>query len=176
MTYALNNVDSQPGRDREGRGGYQSIQECRSNHCGQGLGFRARFILQRGDRTMEGSMILPEIRLIQAAIALAEELHFSRAALRLYVDQSTLSRRIQELEGQLGFRLFKRDHQTVELTDAGRSFLEEGRIALHHVERAVQSGRQAKEYVHTVLNVGRSPYTDPFLVTALQSIKLPLFP
>jgi DNA-binding transcriptional LysR family regulator len=46
-------------------------------------------------------MMLPEIRLFQAAIALAEELNFSRATDRLRVDQSTLSRRILELESQL---------------------------------------------------------------------------
>jgi len=48
-------------------------------------------------------MVLPEIRLLQAAIALAEELNFSRAAERLRIGQSTLSRRILELEFQLGF-------------------------------------------------------------------------
>lgn len=121
-------------------------------------------------------MVLPEVRLLQGAIALAEELHFSRAALRLHVDQSTLSKRIQELESQLGFRLFERNHRTVKLTDAGQNFVEEARIAILHVERSLQSGRRAKENVEPVLNVGRSPYTDPFLITVLQSIKLPLFP
>ena len=121
-------------------------------------------------------MVLPEIRLLQGAIALAEELSFSRGARRLGIDQSTLSKRIQELENQLGFRLFERDHQNVELTDAGQNFADEARIALLHVERAVQSGHRAHEDVETVLNVGRSPYTDPFLAMALQSIKLPSFP
>jgi DNA-binding transcriptional LysR family regulator len=47
-------------------------------------------------------MALPEIRLLDTSIILAEELHFSRAGLRLHVDQSTVSKRIDELEGQLG--------------------------------------------------------------------------
>ena len=46
-------------------------------------------------------MALPEIRLLQAAIALAEELNFSRAAERLHIGQSTLSKQIIELESQL---------------------------------------------------------------------------
>ncbi|HTU50148.1 MAG TPA: LysR family transcriptional regulator [Acidobacteriaceae bacterium] len=121
-------------------------------------------------------MALPEIRLLETAIVLAAELNFSRAAARLRIDQATVSRRIQELEGEIGFLLFERNHQIVELTDAGRSFVEEARLALLHVERAVGSGRSAKENAELVLNVGRSPYTDPFLITTLMSVKLALYP
>jgi DNA-binding MarR family transcriptional regulator len=80
-------------------------------------------------------MLLPEIRLLQAAITLAEELNFSRAAERLHISQPTLSKQIVELESQLGFRLFERNHQIVDLTDAGRAFVEEAREAVLHVER-----------------------------------------
>ncbi len=121
-------------------------------------------------------MAFPEIRLLETAIVLAEELHFSRAAVRLSIDQSTVSRRIDELEGELGFRLFQRNHQIVDLTQAGRKFVEQARLALLHVERAVQTGRSANEDAEAVLNVGRSPYTDPFLMTTLLSVKLPLYP
>jgi DNA-binding transcriptional LysR family regulator len=121
-------------------------------------------------------MALPEIRLLETANLLAEELHFSRAAERLRVDQSTVSKRVEELESQLGFRLFQRNHQIVELTEAGRKFVDEARIALLHVERAIQSGRTAKEEAEAILNVGRSPYTDPFLIPSLLSVKVPLFP
>ena len=120
--------------------------------------------------------MLPEIRLLETAAVLVEELHFSRAAERLHLDQSTVSKRMDELEGQLGYLLFKRNHKTVELTEGGRKFVEEARVALLHVERAVQGGRAASQDAEVVLNVGRSPYTDPFLVTTLQSVKLPLFP
>jgi DNA-binding transcriptional LysR family regulator len=120
--------------------------------------------------------MLPEIRLLETAVVLAEELHFSRAAERLRLDQSTVSKRMDELEGQLGYLLFKRNHKTVELTEAGRKFVEQARVALLDVERAVQGGRAANQDAEVVLNVGRSPYTDPFLVTTLLSIKLPLFP
>jgi DNA-binding transcriptional LysR family regulator len=121
-------------------------------------------------------MAFPETRLLETAIVLAEELHFSRVAGRLRIDQSTVSKRIDELESQLGFRLFQRSHQIVELTEAGRKFVEEARLALLHVERAIQGGRAAKAAAEVVLNVGRSPYSDPFLITTLLAVKLPLFP
>ena len=112
-------------------------------------------------------MLLPEIRLLQAAIVLAEELNFSRTAERLRIEQSTLSKRIQELESDLALPAFARNRQYVELTDAGRGFVEQARLALLHVERAVGSGRFAHEDAEAALNVGRSPYTDPFLITTL---------
>jgi DNA-binding transcriptional LysR family regulator len=122
------------------------------------------------------AMVLPEIRLLQAAIALAEELNFSRAAERLRIDQSTLSRRILELESQLGFRLFERNRQFVELTDAGRHFVEEARDAVLHAERAVLNASAVFRGADEILNVGKSAYTDPYLVTTLQSVRLPLYP
>jgi DNA-binding transcriptional LysR family regulator len=121
-------------------------------------------------------MVLPEIRLLQAAIVLAEELHFSRAAGRLHIDQSTLSKRIMELESQLGFRLFERNHQTVEITDPGSKFVEEAREAVLHAERAVLSAKAVFRGADEVLNVGKSAYTDPYLVSMILAIRLPLFP
>jgi DNA-binding transcriptional LysR family regulator len=121
-------------------------------------------------------MALPEIRLLQAAIALAEELNFSRAAARLRIDQSTLSKRIAELESQIDMRLFVRDHQTVELTEAGRHFVEDARSAVLYAERAVADARAALHGADEVLHIGRSAFADPYLVTAIQSIQLPLFP
>ena len=49
----------------------------------------------------------------------------------------------QELEGEVGFPLFERNHQIVELTDAGRKFVEEAREAVFHAERAVLAERSA---------------------------------
>jgi len=121
-------------------------------------------------------MALPEIRLLQAAIMLAEELNFSRAAERLRIDQSTLSKRILELESQLGFRLFERNHQMVQMTDAGHKFVEEAREAVLHAERAILSAKAAFNGVEEILNIGKSAYTDPYLVSMLLSIRLPLFP
>ena len=121
-------------------------------------------------------MALPEMRLLQAAIALAEELNYSRAAARLRIDQSTLSKRIAELESQIDMRLFERNHQIVELTEAGRHFVEEARNAVLHAERAVADAKAAMQGADEVLHIGRSVYADPYLVTAIQSIQLSLFP
>ena len=121
-------------------------------------------------------MAIPEIRLLQAAIVLAEELNFSRAAERLHIAQSTLSKQILELENQLGFELFERTRQMVELTDAGRKFVEEAREAVLHAERAVLSARAAYRGADEILNIGTSSYTDPYLVSMLLTIRLPLFP
>jgi len=121
-------------------------------------------------------MVIPDIRLLQAANVLAEELNFSRAAERLRIDQSTLSKRIMELEGLVGVRLFERNHQQVELTEPGRHFVQEARNALLHAERAVLSATAASRGADEVLNLGRSAYVDPYLITALLSIQLPLFP
>jgi DNA-binding transcriptional LysR family regulator len=89
---------------------------------------------------------------------------------------STLSKRIVELESQIDLRLFVRNHQTVELTEAGRHFVEDARSAILHAERAVHGARAAQNGADEVLHIGRSVYADPYLVTAIQSIQLPLFP
>jgi len=121
-------------------------------------------------------MALPEIRLLQAANTLAEELNFSRAAGRLRLTQPALSKQIYELEGQLDLRLFERNHQAVDLTNAGRAFVEEAREAILHVERAVTVAKATLNGADETLNIGKSPYGDPYLVSTLLSIRLPLFP
>lgn len=117
-----------------------------------------------------------EIRLMEATTALAEELNFSRAAHRLRISQPALTKQIAELEGRLGLSLFERNHQTVNLTDAGRAYVEEARLALLHSDRAVQAARAAWTKAEIILRVGRSPYTDPFLTSTLLSVRLPLYP
>ena len=85
-----------------------------------------------------------EVRHLHAVIALGEELHFTKAALRLNLTQSALSRQITEIEKQLRFRLFTRDNRRVlrvELTDAGQVFVAEARSSLLHMERAFHLAR-----------------------------------
>jgi DNA-binding transcriptional LysR family regulator len=113
---------------------------------------------------------------MQAAIVLAEELNFSRAAERMHVEQSTLSRLIAKLESDIGLRLFVRNHQNVEITEAGRRFVEEARHSVLHAERAVLNATAASHGAEEILNIGKSAFTDPFLVTTLQSVRLPLYP
>lgn len=121
-------------------------------------------------------MLGNELKYMKAAIAVAEELNFSRAAKRLHLSQPAITKYIAELEESLGVLLFYRDHRTVALTDAGRAYVEESRIAVLHAERAVQVARAAGHDTEIVLNVGRSPYADPFFTSMLLATRLPLFP
>lgn len=116
------------------------------------------------------------INLMKSAIALADTLNFSRAARILHVSQPTLTKNVAALEDWVGVPLFERDHQKVTINDAGRAFVEEARLCVLHCERAVQAARATTLNSETVLNIGRSPYTDPFLISTLLSVRLPLFP
>lgn len=66
---------------------------------------------------------MTEIRWLEAFVAVAEELHFGRAALRLHTSQSPLSQTIRKLENDLGTRLFERNTRSVALTPAGHALL-----------------------------------------------------
>jgi len=119
---------------------------------------------------------LPENRYLLAAVILAEELSFTRAAKRLKLSQSGLSRRVNELESRCGFKLFTRNHAGVAITDAGRAFVEEAKLSVLHGERAILFGRAAAGGVKSKLTIGHSPFVDPLMITALLSIRLPLHP
>lgn len=116
-----------------------------------------------------------ETKYMESVIALSEELHFTRAAQKIHISQPMLTRNIAELEEGLGFRLFERDRRNVSLNDAGRAYVEDARLALLYGERALQAARAVKQNAGVVVNVGKSPYTDPFLVSTLLSIQLPSF-
>ncbi|RVU27866.1 LysR family transcriptional regulator [Streptomyces antnestii] len=75
-------------------------------------------------------------------VAVAEELHFTRAAERLQMTQPPLSRQIQLLEHDLGVRLLDRTNRSVRLTPAGRTFLNEARHILRQSEHAALAVRQ----------------------------------
>jgi len=117
-----------------------------------------------------------EIRLLVAIVTLSEELNFTRAAKRLGITQSGLSRRVGSLEKKYRIKLFERDHANVALTEAGRVFVEEAKLCLQHNERAIEVAKAVSEGVESVLTIGRSPYADPFLTSALLAIHLPLYP
>ncbi len=87
-------------------------------------------------------MDLPNLRLLRYFVAVAEELHFGRAAERLHVAQPGLSQQIKVLERLLGVRLLERTSRQVRLTPAGDLLLTESRRLLAETERAVERVRR----------------------------------
>src|SRR5215217_17341 len=125
-----------------------------------------------------------ELRHLRYFVAVAEELHFGRAAARLRIAQPPLSRQIRDLEREIGAALFERVPRGVELTPAGRAFLPEARLTLSQAERAKrtaqraalgETGRLRVGFVEAATHSGILPDVLSFFRAHLPSIGLSLF-
>nr|WP_228047128.1 LysR substrate-binding domain-containing protein [Saccharopolyspora sp. HNM0983] len=99
------------------------------------------------------------MRHLQAFVAVAEELNFRRAAVRLHMSQPPLSQQIKRLEGEVGVALLRRTTRRVALTAAGEAFLDEARRTLSSAEAAPRAARQAAAGEIGTLRLGFSGQT-----------------
>lgn len=90
-------------------------------------------------------MDLIDTRELRYFVTVAEERHFTRAAVKLHVAQPALSKTIRRLEGRLGVTLLRRTSRVVELTSAGEALLEHGRYVLSSLSLAVDAARRADD-------------------------------
>lgn len=97
-----------------------------------------------------------DLRHLRYFVAVAEELHFARAAERLHIEQSPLSRAIKDLESDLGLLLFERTTRSTHLTWAGQVFLTETRRVLTTLEQAVSTTKAAATGYRGTLRIALS--------------------
>src|SRR3954447_26851572 len=125
-----------------------------------GLSRSAERVYRRGIASGRPPVADPDRRLamdlqhLRYFVAVADQLHFTRAARRLYVDQGALSGAIRRLEKELGVRLFDRDSHRVELTPAGAALYPEALSLLAGAERLVATAAAHRSAPVTTLRIG----------------------
>jgi len=116
-----------------------------------------------------------ELRHLRYFMAIAEELSYRKAAVRLHVAQPALSVQIRQLEVEIGAQLFSReDGRGIKLTDAGSVFLDHARETLSHLGRGVTKARQTAKGEIAHLSIGFVPAAEyrifPTLIPALKTM------
>ncbi len=113
-----------------------------------------------------------ELRHLRYFITVAEELNFSKAALKLYRAQPSLSQQIKDLEEDVGVRLLHRTKRKVELTEEGAVFLEQARLTLAQADKAVAMARQVSQAKQQMLRIGFVPVAEmkifPYVIPNLR--------
>lgn len=117
-----------------------------------------------------------ELRHLRYFITIAEELSFSKAALKLHTAQPSLSQQIKDLEDDIGVQLFYRTKRKVELTEEGLVFLEQARLTLTQADKAVTMARQVAAAKVQFLRIGFVPSAEirifPYILPRLR-VKIP---
>ncbi|EIU5457909.1 LysR family transcriptional regulator [Pseudomonas aeruginosa] len=111
-----------------------------------------------------------ELRHLRSFLAVAEELHFARAAEKLHMEQSPLSRAIKELEEELGVVLFARTTRSTRLTRAGALFLEHVPRVFTALQQARDSVKAAANGFHSQLRIALSDGITPSRLPALLAL------
>jgi DNA-binding transcriptional LysR family regulator len=117
-----------------------------------------------------------ELRHLRYFVAVAEELHFGRAAARVRIAQPPLSQQIRQLEAELGVTLFTRTKRRVELTTAGHAFLDEVRGVFAQTERAVRTAQRTSRGEIGRLAIGFVPSADLDVLPRVLRAWRPRFP
>ena len=114
-----------------------------------------------------------ELRHLRYFVMVAEELHLTRAAARLNMQQPPLSQQVRALEQELGFELFKRHPKGVDLTAGGMVFLEEARAILTRVEQGSRKAARAANGIEGTLIIGftSSAATHPLIPQIIRSYR-----
>jgi DNA-binding transcriptional LysR family regulator len=108
-----------------------------------------------------------ELRHLRYFVAVAEEMHFGRAAQRLHIVQPALSKQISALERELGFHLFTRTKRSVAFTPAGEAFYQDARDILARVDRATELTKLTAGGALGTLDIG---FASPVIWSVLQPI------
>ncbi|MCE7996646.1 MAG: LysR family transcriptional regulator [Roseivirga sp.] len=104
-----------------------------------------------------------EIRHLKYLMAVGQELHFGKAAEKLFITQPALSRQIQQLEEELGVKLLERDKRNVALTTAGAYLLDEAEYIINHLNQVIESTRRKAKGEEGEVRIG-------FVGSAMQDV------
>ena len=107
------------------------------------------------------------LRQLRALVAVADELHFRRAAARIHVSQPALSGQIKDLEDRLGAQLLERTRNRVLLTSVGKEIVERARIILRDVDELVEAAGHAQRKFTGTIRIGSLPTVGPYLLPAI---------